>query len=338
LDEEFTVDASASRDRPLDGGAITKYEWDFGDGTQKQCEVTAANICADTCCTTTHTYTEAGTFTIKLTVFDNEDPPNTGSMFLTVTVSKPSEEENKRPIASFTVIPPVGFAEVTEFVFNAGASRDPDGDDSKLKYSWKFGDGEIGAGVEVKHRYDEPKRYTVRLTVTDEGNASTEATQEIVVQDNAGNLPPRAFIATGRRTGTAPLTVTLDGRNSFDPNGDPLIFTWEFKENGGAIDTLIGAVVSRRFEQAGTFTVELEVSDGRGGVGLAGPETILVTPQGTPPPIDDEPGSTQPDDREPPDSARQRPSGGLCGFGMLGSLFASLLGLTAMMATRRHYR
>ena len=49
-------DGSASRDPD---GSITGYSWDFGDGTK------------GTGKTTSHIYTRAGSFTIKLTVTDN---------------------------------------------------------------------------------------------------------------------------------------------------------------------------------------------------------------------------------------------------------------------------
>jgi hypothetical protein len=88
LNDEFTVDASDSHDRPLDSGErITKYMWDFDDGTAVQCDVTATDTCADTCCTATHTYTEPGSYTITLTVADAEDPPNTGSASMDIFVA-----------------------------------------------------------------------------------------------------------------------------------------------------------------------------------------------------------------------------------------------------------
>ena len=64
----------------------------------------------------------------------------------------------------------------------------------------------------------------------------------------------------------------------------------------------------------------------------------VAATEATPPPDDgdDEPGQDVSDgDDSIPDSAGQRPGAGLCGVGMIMSLFGSLLGLTAMRATRR---
>ncbi|UCC30857.1 MAG: PKD domain-containing protein [Phycisphaerales bacterium] len=332
LGEEFTVDASLSYDLPY-GHVITSYTWAWDDGTQATSGREAK-----------HTYTVPGSYLITLTVEDDEDPPNTNSSSQLVVIStdEPVEppEDNQPPIALFTVNPPSGVAGVTEFTFNASASSDPDGDDTKLTYLWSFGDGSpTETGAVVSHVYAQPKvnGYVVRLTVRDEDNASTEATQEVIVKGAEGNQPPHAYIATGPRTGTAPVALSFDGRNSFDPDGDSLQFRWEFSSGGVLIDTLIGPQVTRLFNESGTYAVELEVSDGRGLSDRAGPQTIVIAAPTEPPP--QPPGPTEPEPpQEIPDSADQRPLGRMCGPGMIGSLFASLLGLTAIRATCRRRR
>jgi hypothetical protein len=107
-------------------------------------------------------------------------------------------------------------------------------------------------------------------------------------------------------------------------------------------DLLIGSVVSKLFSEPDTYTVELEVSDGRGGKDWAGPETVLISARTVAPPDDGDDG----DDGEepepppgqvlPPDSADQRPPASqICGFGMILGFFGTLLGLTVMLASRR---
>ena len=70
---EVTFDASASNDPD---GSIVSYEWDFGDGN------TGAGV------NPTHTYAAGGTYTVILTVTDNEAAQ--GTSMNTVTVSAPS--------------------------------------------------------------------------------------------------------------------------------------------------------------------------------------------------------------------------------------------------------
>jgi PKD repeat protein len=331
LGETFTVDASLSFDRPT-GGTITSYQWSWGDQTASSTGVTA-----------THVYNQPGTYTITLTVADDEDPPNTASTSKTVEITDDGGEqpgsENEPPTALFTVNPASGFAGATVFTFDATRSTDPDGDDSKLTFRWEFGDGGTAAGPVVTHVFQQPNvdGWVVRLSVRDEDNAERIATREVVVMDNAGNLPPRAYIATGPRTGTAPATLTFNGQNSYDPNGDPLDFRWEFKLDGQLEDVLVGSVVTKVFKDPGSYTVELEVSDGRGGVDRTDPQNVLVIARTEGP---DDGGDGEPPEPEPPyeipDSADQRPAGGtLCGFGMIMGLFGSLMGLLALRAMRQ---
>jgi PKD repeat protein len=61
----MTFDGSGSYDS--DGGAITSYAWDFGDGS------TGAGV------TASHTYAVAGTYTVNLTVIDDEGSSNSHS-------------------------------------------------------------------------------------------------------------------------------------------------------------------------------------------------------------------------------------------------------------------
>ncbi|MCU4140519.1 MAG: hypothetical protein MW690_000994 [Methanophagales archaeon] len=57
VNEEITFDASASTDPD---GSIVSYEWDFGDGETASGKVV------------THAYSDAGSYTVTLTVTDDE--------------------------------------------------------------------------------------------------------------------------------------------------------------------------------------------------------------------------------------------------------------------------
>ena len=62
-------------------GAITKWEWDFGDGISEVYYYPVGD-------TVTHAYVADGTYTVTLTVYDNEPVPNTDTMQIQVTVYK----------------------------------------------------------------------------------------------------------------------------------------------------------------------------------------------------------------------------------------------------------
>jgi hypothetical protein len=77
-----SFDGSASKDPD---GAITKFAWDFGDGTTGNGKVTS------------HTYAKAGNYTVKLTVADNLHSQVTSSTTVPVTVTAAAAAKKKKP-------------------------------------------------------------------------------------------------------------------------------------------------------------------------------------------------------------------------------------------------
>jgi len=316
INEAFTADGSLSFDRPT-GGPVTAYSWNWGDGTA-----------LSTGARPTHTYTRAGSFTITLTVSDAESPANTGTASKTVSIASgggSGGNDNDPPTAAFTATP--GQGEVaTIFAFDASTSTDPE--DDPLTYRWTFGDGAMADGVQVTHQYAQPGNYIVRLIVRDDSNASGNAARTVVVTGEAGNQAPVASIGTGPRSGPTPLTLTFNGQNSFDPNGDELTFTWEFRQGETLIGSQTGEIVTRRFDAIGSYTVELIVSDGELD-DRTDRQTITVTEV-----IPDDGGSGQPlPDPDEPAPLPVRPTS-VCGIGMIMSMFWSLLGLTGLLISR----
>jgi PKD repeat protein len=92
----------------------------------------------------------------------------------------------------------------------------------------------------------------------------------------APNLAPVASFTAAPASGPAPLVVTLDGTASRDPDGSIASHAWDFGDNG----TGTGAVVTRTYNVAGSYTVRLTVTDNRG---LAASTTRTVTVGGVPP-------------------------------------------------------
>ena len=87
---------------------------------------------------------------------------------------------NKPPIACFTVEPADrrGAPGITEFVFDASCSTDPDSGDFITSYSWDLGDGTKSSDKVVRHIYADDgsnyKVYTVTLIVKDNGYDGTK--------------------------------------------------------------------------------------------------------------------------------------------------------------------
>jgi PKD repeat protein len=126
------------------------------------------------------------------------------------------------------------------------------------QYVWFFDDGITGQGKKVIHAYDQPGRYRVGLTIRDDSGSRCAVAQDTMTVEV--NAPPVADAGPDLEAfyGGAYDAVSFDGTRSFDPDGDPLTFHWDFGD--GAVGT--GPKVSHVYKRPGTFTVRLRVSDG----------------------------------------------------------------------------
>ena len=142
------------------GGSIASYAWTFGDGGTSS----AANP--------SHTYAAAGTYTVTLSVTDNDGASGSNSTSATITQG----QQNVPPTASANG-PYNGTAGVA-VSFSSAGSNDPNG--SIASYAWTFGDGGTSAAANPSHTYANAATYNVSLTVTDNqgatGSATTSAT------------------------------------------------------------------------------------------------------------------------------------------------------------------
>ena len=165
VNQWITFDGRASSDPD---GTITSWAWDFGDGATG----TGSQI--------QKRYSSGGTYTVALTVTDNRGA--TATTTRTVVVGTP----NQPPTASFTFSPtnPDPGQNVT---FNAAASTDADG--TITAYSWNFGDGTTGTGMNITKAYTSAGSYVVTLTVTDNLGATGTTTRTIQVGPPPTTLP-----------------------------------------------------------------------------------------------------------------------------------------------------
>ncbi|OGG16577.1 hypothetical protein A3D77_06225 [Candidatus Gottesmanbacteria bacterium RIFCSPHIGHO2_02_FULL_39_11] len=94
---------------------------------------------------------------------------------------------------------------------------------------------------------------------------------------STGNQIPIAKSSSDITGGNPPLTVHFSSDGTNDPDGDSITYLWDFGDNTFATDPN----PTKIYNQKGTYTVKLAVSDGPG-TGNAAPITIKV---GTPPSV-----------------------------------------------------
>jgi PKD repeat protein len=148
--QPITFDGSGSTDSD---GNINFRSWDFGDNSANRTGISF-----------THTYSRQRTYTVTLTVWDNEG--NIDKASATAIVS------DAGPTADFSGSPTSGNAPLT-VVFTDSS----DVYDGISSWAWDFGDGGTSDIRNPDHTFSTAGAYTVSLTVTDGDGSSDTLTR-----------------------------------------------------------------------------------------------------------------------------------------------------------------
>ncbi len=189
-----SLDASDSYD-PYQG-SIASYTWDFGDGETGSGE------------TTSHSYTENGTYQITLTVTDAGGKSASTSKKVTVNTAG-----SKGPTAMFTYDP--AHPDIGEDItFDASASTD---DGTIILYRWDWNsDGtyeEDLAAPTATHSWSEDGTYSVTLQVEDNNGTTATYTASVTVGGGEPTLLLSAPSSIELSNGRATAIVTVNCLN-----------------------------------------------------------------------------------------------------------------------------
>jgi PKD repeat protein len=239
--QTITFNASASYDPD---GTISKYEWDFNnDGVTDKTGVIVQ-----------WSYSNYGSYTVKLTVTDNDGLSS--SITRTIKV-------NSNPIAKITVDKTSGLTPLT-VRFDGSGSYDPDdGSDHITAYSWDFGDGSTGTGSVVSHTYSlasgvNSQTFTATLTVTDDEGVNGSTSVNIYVYRNAGF----ASFTYGPKYPYPGENITFDASGSSPSTGAVITeYHWTFDSDTKVVTT---PTISYSFASTGVHTVSLYIVDSSG--------------------------------------------------------------------------
>jgi len=140
-------------------GSITAWSWDFGDSTSSNAQHPS------------HSYAAGGTYTVVLTVTDNDGGVDSVSQLVAVSTGGGG---NAPPVASFSYV-----CNALDCSFDSSASSDDVGID---EYLWTFGDGSGETQADPSHIYPTNGVVVVSLVVTDAEAESDTATAVLRVK------------------------------------------------------------------------------------------------------------------------------------------------------------
>ena len=208
------------------------YSWNWGDGT------------TSTGATPSHTWGAEGTYTVTMTVLDDDGGRSTGTRSITIA--------NVAPVISAYTDP--GTAEEGTPTAFVAAATDVSGD--TLVYTWNFGDGTTASGDSVSHAWPDNGTYTIELTVED-GSARSRVSYPITVT----NVDPLVTSITSADVGEGE-TQTLSVVGSDAGTADTLTYAWDFDDG----TTGEGESVDHAWTDDGTYIVTVRVMDDDGGM------------------------------------------------------------------------
>ncbi len=192
-------------------GNPTVYLWDFGDGSALG---SGAQV--------SHTYTQAGTFTAKLTVSapSSSCPP---APFCESSAQQSIVVPSGEVPLSASFNSSICVAELSFVVCRAEAFTEATFVDASsgniTSRTWDFGDGETGTGTTVKHAYKKAGTYPLTLTVSD-GTKTESFTRNIIVTGGPSTevmlVPFVAKTVEGALVQTSDLYLHNPGAASID--------------------------------------------------------------------------------------------------------------------------
>ncbi len=213
--------------------------WDFGDGT----DTTELNP--------THTYVQDGTYTVLVTVTDDDGGQASKPFIIDV--------ENVAPVPTIHVA--VTTIEENNTVLFKASAVDP-GPEDLISFFWNFGDEsnpDYANDEEALHLYVDNGVFRVTLRAMDgDGGISSPAAVMITVN----NVPPKNLKATADLLiTTVGKGVTFSAYAEDDSPEDQVFYAWNFGDSLTSTDRTVTHVYSL----TGTYRVVLIVSDDDGG-------------------------------------------------------------------------
>ncbi len=251
---QASFSAQDSTGAPLPGSqysSLETFEWDFGDGSKSSSKDKNEEVL--------HVFTKPGTYKVVLTVTDQDGIQGKTNKMVFIA-------DSRTPIPRISISPNTGNTG-QKIIFDAGKSFSSNG--KVTEFQWVVGDepfingndGITFEGVKVEKTFTVPSRpqgFDVQLTITD----ATGETNSILLTDTLKILsrPPKTNFTISKIDGE-PNRFHFDAgvTEDEDTNRSDLNFEWSF---GDGSQATTGEKVEHVFDETGTYSITLSVSDG----------------------------------------------------------------------------
>ncbi|WP_285575120.1 PKD domain-containing protein [Geothrix limicola] len=313
-----TYTFSASGNDPNIGGAVTEFQWDFGDGTKVTTPAVLAGGKASA--TYTYAYTTGASATLSVVAKNSAGLLSTAAThaFTITAAPSPLTVAFTTPASAITINPALGSSYALTYqvhVTNTGTGTvsasgivlDPGDALATVATATDMGGGDWSvvatypADTTLTSRTATPK---VKV-VDSNGVSSVQVTGPVVTIKTVSlvnNPPAITMVATPQIPAGANSTwqnvAIAFAATAVDPDGDTLTYTWTFGDAGkgdvSATQASAALNQSHTFAAAGVYPVTFTANDGRTGglksitlnlnilANAAPAVTIVQTPAGTP--------------------------------------------------------
>ncbi|HRS58448.1 MAG TPA: PKD domain-containing protein, partial [Bacteroidia bacterium] len=231
----------------VSSGSISAWNWNFGDGGTS----TTQNP--------THSYTSAGTYTVKLIVTTDNGCQDSVSKSVTVY---------PQSAADFSINDDKQCLSGNSFSFTDNSTVSSG---SITGWSWSFGDGNVSSSQNPTHSYSAAGTYSVKLMVTTDKGCIDSVIKNVVVypQSTAGfNINDDKQCLSGNSFSFTDISTVSSGS----------ITNWNWTFGDGSNATTQHP--TKVYTSAGTYTVKLIVTTNNGCMDSAS-SSVTVDPQTT---------------------------------------------------------
>lgn len=238
--DKITMPIASALDETKDNKATVTFRFTSENGVAYELDTGDSNKENGTFNQTTkevqHTYSQAGVFKIKLTVYDEQDNGNTinGKVFIN-SAENPIAVISTKVDNEDVVADKIVANRKTAFIFDAAKSLNTDGTARRLIYNWKVIDIKSNVTIEQKntrqfnYTFKEVGDYRVSLKVTNDEDVTQSSVQDDTIDVSVISQPPVLLGLTAVPTTskiTTPVTVNVAAVGATDPDGQIVSYRW----------------------------------------------------------------------------------------------------------------